>query len=269
MILFPNCKINLGLNIVGKRADNYHNLETVFYPLPLRDVLEAIPSDTLELHISGLPVPGEKNDNLCLGAYHLLKKDFPALPFVAVHLYKHIPAGSGLGGGSADGAFMLKLLDEKFHLNLSPDQLLGYARQLGSDCSFFIANKPCFASGRGEILEPVQPGLSDVSFVLVHPGIHIDTRQAFSKLTPAVPAISIREIISRPVDTWKDVLKNDFEIPVLNEYPALRNIKENLYTAGALYASMSGSGSDFYGIFEKNRVPSISFEQNFEVAIIK
>src|ERR1700722_8415330 len=132
MILFPNCKINLGLNIVGKRADNYHNLETVFYPLPLRDVLEVIPSGTLELHISGLPVPGEKNDNLCLRAYHLLKKDFPALPFVAVHLYKHIPAGSGLGGGSADGAFMLKLLDEKFHLNLSPDQLLGYARQLGS-----------------------------------------------------------------------------------------------------------------------------------------
>jgi 4-diphosphocytidyl-2-C-methyl-D-erythritol kinase len=269
MIFFPNCKINLGLNIVRKRADNYHDLETVFYPLPVKDVLEIIPSETVECIISGLSVAGEIQNNLCVKAWHLLKKDFPALPAVKLFLHKNIPIGAGLGGGSADGAFMLKLLNEKFHLHLSIDQLIHYALQLGSDCPFFIHNKSCFATGRGEILEHVQTDLSAYSFLLVSPGIPIDTKWAFSQLSPSPPAKPISKIIKQPVYTWKEELKNDFETPVLKQHPVLGTIKETLYKNGAVYASMSGSGSSFYGIFEKNHIPSISFGQNFQSVTIK
>jgi 4-diphosphocytidyl-2-C-methyl-D-erythritol kinase len=269
MISFPNCKINLGLNIIGKRADDYHNIETVFYPIQINDVLEIIPADEFKFSISGLAVEGDTNDNLCVKAYLLLKKDLPELPPVNILLHKAIPTGAGLGGGSADGAFTLMLLNEKFKLNLSTGQLINYASQLGSDCPFFIINRPCFASGRGEVLEPAQIDLSAYSFLLIHPSIHINTAWAFSQLNISEKFFSIKEIISQPIYLWKEKLKNDFEEPVFNKYPELKMIKEKLYNADALYASMSGSGSSVFGIFEKNNIPSISFEKNFSVFIIK
>ena len=185
MIVFPNCKINLGLHILGKREDGFHNLETVFYPLLFRDALELIPAtnNTTEIEFtgSGLAVDGNVSDNLCVKAYYLLKKNFPQLPLVKIHLHKAIPMGAGLGGGSADAAFMLKLLNEKFNLNISTPQLLNYALELGSDCPFFIINKPCIATGRGEILEEIEVDLSAYKIVLINPGIHINTGWAFSQ----------------------------------------------------------------------------------------
>jgi 4-diphosphocytidyl-2-C-methyl-D-erythritol kinase len=269
MISFPNCKINLGLNITGKRADGYHNIETVFYPIQINDVLEIIPADEFKFSISGLAVEGNMNDNLCVKAYSLLKQDFPQLPPGNIFLHKAIPTGGGLGGGSADGGFTLMLLNEKFQLNLSTTQLINYASQLGSDCAFFIINKACFASGRGEVLEQAEIDLSAYSFLLVHPNIHINTTWAFSQLNISDKNFSIKAIISQPISSWKEKLKNDFEEPVFNKYPELKMIKEKLYKSGALYASMSGSGSTIFGIFEKNNTPSISFEKNFSVFIIK
>ena len=256
MLSFPNCKINLGLHILGKRDDGFHNLETVFYPVPFKDALELIPSTNtgIEFTATGLAVDGNAADNLCVKAYHLLKKDFPEIPTIKIHLHKAIPLGAGLGGGSADAAFMLKLLNEKFKLNLSTDQLINYALQLGSDCPFFIINKPCLATGRGEMLEEIAVDLSAYKIVLINPGIHINTGWAFSNISPAKPARSIKEIIHQPVNTWKDELKNNFETAVFTAHPAIKAIKETLYAQGAMYAAMSGSGSSVFGIFRQDSV---------------
>jgi 4-diphosphocytidyl-2-C-methyl-D-erythritol kinase len=256
MLSFPNCKINLGLHILGKREDGFHNLETVFYPVAFRDALELLPttnSDTeIEFTGTGMAVDGNTADNLCIKAYHLLKKDFPQLPAVKIHLHKTIPMGAGLGGGSADASFMLKMLNDKFKLNLSTLQLLNYGLQLGSDCPFFIINKPCFATGRGEILEEIKVDLSAYKIVLINPGIHVNTGWAFSNITPALPKKSIKEIVQQPINTWKDELKNDFETPVFAAHTQVKEIKESLYQQGAIYAAMSGSGSTVFGIFEPN-----------------
>lgn len=270
MLSFPNCKINLGLHILGKRDDGFHNLETVFYPVPFKDALELIPSTNtgIEFTATGLAVDGNAADNLCVKAYHLLKKDFPEIPTIKIHLHKAIPLGAGLGGGSADAAFMLKLLNEKFKLNLSTDQLINYALQLGSDCPFFIINKPCLATGRGEMLEEIAVDLSAYKIVLINPGIHINTGWAFSNITPAQPARSIKEIIHQPVNTWKDELKNDFESAVFTAHPAIKEIKEALYTQGAVYAAMSGSGSTVFGIFEPNTGPVTLKDSNYFIKII-
>lgn len=270
MLSFPNCKINLGLHILGKRDDGFHNLETVFYPVPFKDALELIPSTNtgIEFTATGLAVDGNAADNLCVKAYHLLKKDFPEIPTIKIHLHKAIPLGAGLGGGSADAAFMLKLLNEKFKLNLSTDQLINYALQLGSDCPFFIINKPCLATGRGEMLEEIAVDLSAYKIVLINPGIHINTGWAFSNITPAQPARSIKEIIQQPVNTWKDELKNDFESAVFTAHPAIKEIKEALYTQGAVYAAMSGSGSTVFGIFEPNTGPLSLKDSNYFIKII-
>ena len=281
MIVFPNCKINLGLHVIRKRDDGYHDLETVFYPLPLRDALEVVRpeaggrkseagSQTLDVrnvdfHMSGLIVNGKPEDNLCIKAYDLVKKDFPQLPAIQMHLHKAIPMGAGLGGGSSDGAFTLQLLNEKFQLNISREQLLDYALRLGSDCPFFIINKPCIATGRGELMQAVSLDLSSYSFLLVHPGIHVNTGWAFSQLTPAAPPQSLTAIIQQPVTNWPSLLKNDFEMPVLQYHPELKALKEKLYEAGALYASMSGSGSCFYGIFSKDNVPDLAWPDNYKV----
>jgi len=266
VIAFPNCKINLGLNIIRKRSDGFHDLETVFYPLPFYDVLEIIHAtndkqqlDDISFTISGITIEGNKGDNLCIKAYGLLKKDSPDLQPVQIHLHKSIPSGAGLGGGSADGAFALKLLSDKFDLNLSTSQLINYALQLGSDCPFFIINKPCFATGKGEVLEPVDINLITYKFILITPGIHIHTANAFSQIIPALPDKSIKEIIQQPVATWRNNLKNDFEEIVFKQYPEIKNIKEELYNEGAIYASMSGSGSTVYGIFEKEKKVQLSF----------
>ena len=265
MVSFPNCKINLGLNIVNKRDEGYHDIETVFFPIQLKDVFEIIEKEKFEFSTSGFSIEGEPEKNLCIKAYNLLKNDFPQLPAIQMHLHKAIPMGAGLGGGSADGAFALKLLNKKFELSLSEKQLINYSLQLGSDCPFFILNKPCFATGRGEILEQTEMDLSEYKFLIVHPPIHISTAWAFTSIKAMRPIKSIKKIIQQPISTWKAELINDFEKPVFEKYPEIKNIKDKLYNAGAIYASMSGSGSAGYGIFKKENAISISFPENYFV----
>lgn len=259
MIVFPNCKINLGLQILNKREDGYHNLATVFYPVGWKDVVEVIRKDDgrqkthdISFSSSGLEVAGDPQNNLCIKAYQLLKKDFPSLPSVQMHLHKTIPMGAGLGGGSADGAFTLKLLNDKFQLGLSQQQLIDYALQLGSDCPFFILNQPVYATGRGEIIEPFNLDLSAYQFVIVNPGIHVNTGWAFAQLQlKDAPRPDLRTIVQQPINTWKEELINDFEAPVCKAHPEIAAVKEELYNAGALYASMTGSGSTVFGVFER------------------
>lgn len=267
MVSFPNAKINLGLNIIRKRRDGYHDLETVFCSVDLKDALEVIQSTETNFHLSGLPVNGNHNDNLCLKAYRLLKKDFPDLPYLNIYLHKAIPMGAGLGGGSSDGAFMLYILNKKFQLNLSQEQLINYALQIGSDCPFFIINKPCFATGRGEVLTPLEVDLSAYKIVLINPGIHVSTKEAFSNLVPSIPQKSIRQIITQPISTWKNELVNDFEINVFKLFPEIKEIKAILYNSQAVYASMTGSGSTVFGIFEGNAELNFSFPANYTCII--
>jgi len=269
MIAFPNCKINLGLNIIRKRKDNYHDIETVFYPVDLKDALEIVAAENNrnEFNLTGLPV-GDVENNLCLQACDLIKKDYPELPFIKMHLHKSIPVGAGLGGGSADGVFTLKILKEKFLTELTIGQLTNYALQLGSDCPFFLHNDPCFASGRGEVLLPVDIDLSYCKIILVNPGIHINTRWAFDQIKPAVPQKSSRQIVTQPIETWKDELTNDFEKPVFKHYPQVRKIKEDLYKNGALYAGLSGSGSTVYGIFNKTSTLKVEIPGTYFSRII-
>lgn len=282
MLIFPNCKINIGLNIVGRRDDGYHDLETIFYPIyKLPDAIEILPqaknsqsiteesanfsthsrftiddSRLIDYQFSGLAIEGNTESNLCFKAYHLLKKDFPQLPPIHLCLHKTIPMGAGLGGGSADGAFTLRLLNQKFHLKLLTSQLLDYALQLGSDCPFFILNKPCFAWGRGEMLETISLNLSGYSIILIHPGIHVSTAQAFAGITPTQPVNSVQEAILQPIETWQENVTNDFEKKVFEQHPFLHQIKNRLYETGALYASMSGSGSTIYGIYTTGHHPA-------------
>jgi 4-diphosphocytidyl-2-C-methyl-D-erythritol kinase len=269
MIVFPNSKINLGLRILRKRNDGHHDLETVFYPVPLTDIFEITTykdherTPVIPFTTSGLPIETDTLSNLCSKAYKLLKRDFPELPHVQMHLHKVIPAGAGLGGGSADAAFTLKLLNEKFNLGLSTPELIDYAFQLGSDCPFFIINKPCFATGRGEFLEGINPVLLSYKLVIINPGIHINTGQAFRHIIPAIPDRSVKEIILGPIEKWKDELKNDFEKSAFKQYPEIVNIKDQLYIAGAIYASMSGSGSTVYGIFPKQKKIQLSFPSHY------
>ena len=271
MIVFPNCKINLGLNILRKRSDGHHDLETIFYPLPLTDVLEITTytgherTPVIPFTTSGLPIETDTVSNLCSKAYKILKKDFPDLPLVQMHLHKVIPLGSGLGGGSADAAFTLKLLNEKFGLQLSFNQLCEYAIQLGSDCPFFIINKPCFATGRGEELQEMSVNLSAYKILIVNPGIYINTGEAFRHIKPTIPERSIKKVIASPIKIWKDQLKNDFEVYAFKKYPELVDIKDQLYLAGAVYASMSGSGSTVYGIFPKQNETKLQFPSHYFV----
>jgi 4-diphosphocytidyl-2-C-methyl-D-erythritol kinase len=268
MIVFPNCKINLGLHITRKRPDGFHDLETVFYPLPLTDALEVVNHGRLFFGVPGLSIPGKPGENSCMKAWELLKEDFPELPMVNFMLFKNIPIGAGLGGGSADAAFMLTTLNELNQLNLSREQLLHYAAKLGSDCPFFIYNEPCYATGRGEILEPFKLDLSQWTFVLVNPGIHVNTGWAFGQITPQAPAQSLRENIQRPVEEWKDYITNDFETPIFSAHPELQQIKEDLYAQGAVYACMSGSGSTMVGMFPKNKKADVKFNTGYKVYIL-
>lgn len=270
MVVFPDCKINIGLNITSKRSDGFHNIETVFYPIKWTDILEITNSinPLSALHLSGLKIQGSESENICLKAYNLLKLDFPQLPSININLHKVIPTGAGLGGGSANGAFTLMLLNNKFNLGLTEAQLIKYSLQLGSDCPFFILNKPCFAKGRGEDLMSVDLNLSAYTIVVVNPGIHINTGWAFSKIMPAVPAKSIKDIIEQPVETWKQEMKNDFEAPVFTAHPEVESIKQKLYESGAVYASMSGSGSSVYGIFPSQFLPDLTWPAHYNNKII-
>ena len=254
MITFPNAKINLGLNIVEKRPDGYHNLETIFYPINLQDALEVTRRETNDkeytLHISGSPLEGEPEDNLVVKAYKLLKKDYPGLLPVDIHMYKHIPAGAGLGGGSSDAACMIKLLNDKFSLGLSTERMEEYAVKLGADCAFFIRNIPVFATGIGNLFEPVELSLKGYHIILIKPDIFVSTRDAFAEIKPVRPAVSLKEIVKQPMETWKNSMKNDFEDSVFKKFPEIAAIKDELYDLGAVYAAMSGSGSSVYGIFK-------------------
>lgn len=254
MLDFPNAKINLGLFITSKRPDGFHDLVSCFYPVKWCDALEILPAPENKFDVTGLPVPGDPGSNLCLKAYQLLQKDHK-LPPVHMHLHKIIPMGAGLGGGSADAAFALKLLNKIFELKLNTGELQDYARQLGSDCAFFIENKPVLAVGKGDVFESVELDLSGFSCVVVYPGLHITTAEAYSKVSPQKPSVDIKEILKDDVGAWKASLYNDFERSLFPNYPELSALKDNLYEAGAAYASMTGSGSAVYGLF-KGEVPA-------------
>lgn len=250
MVIFPNAKINIGLNITERRADGYHNLETVFYPVKINDVLEIVPADKLSFESSGLDIPGRVEDNLCIKAYHLLKKDHDISP-VKIHLHKHIPIGAGLGGGSSDAAYFIRLVDQTFNLKLSVDEMQDYARQLGADCAFFIESKPVFAFEKGDEFEPIKLDLSRYSIVLVMPSAQVSTSEAYRGVRPTEVKTSLIELISMPVAEWKKYIKNDFEESVFKNHVVIRGAKAALYEAGALFASMSGSGASVFGIFDK------------------
>lgn len=258
MLHFPNAKINIGLFVTQKRPDQYHDLETIFYPVPmLKDALELLPASSEEdfsMNITGLKVEGTQEQNLVFKAYQLLQKAFPEkVKSVQVHLLKAIPMGAGLGGGSADGAFMLKLLNRFFELGIEDTQLAEMALQLGSDCPFFIYNKPMLAFGRGEQLEPIDLDLSQYSLQLICPKVHVSTAQAFQHILPKQAPCSLKTMIALPIKEWKDSIYNDFEASVFSFHPLLAKIKNDLYAQGALYSSMSGSGSAFYAFFEKGK----------------
>lgn len=278
MITFPCCKINLGLNIVGELPNGYHTIETVFYPIPLTDALEVkkmdygFPSDTAcQLHVSCLEDHPERDtvlhlaakpqqDNLVVKAYELLAADY-RLPRVYAHLCKRIPMQAGLGGGSADGAFMIRLLDERFRLNMGNAEMERYAAKLGADCAFFITAEPSFATGIGDILSPADDAKGNLHgyyLALVKPDVAVSTREAYAAITPQKPQKCCRDIVRQPIETWRQELTNDFERPVFAKFPQLARIKEELYRMGAVYAQMSGSGSTLFGIFrqEPSAVPS-------------
>ncbi len=270
MITFPCAKINLGLNIVGKRDDGYHNLETVFYPIPITDALEIkymdekFPSPSpCDLKITGNAVDCKEDENLVVKAYNLLAADYQ-LPRVHAHLVKRIPSQAGLGGGSADAAYMIRLLDERFRLNIGIPEMERYAARLGADCAFFITAEPAYAEGIGNELMPIDGKGGDLAgyyLTVVKPDIAVSTREAYASIIPAKPAKCCREIVRQPIDTWRDELTNDFEKTVFAIYPELADIKQKLYDKGAVYAAMSGSGSAIFGIF---RQKPLDMEKNFE-----
>ncbi|QDK83107.1 4-(cytidine 5'-diphospho)-2-C-methyl-D-erythritol kinase [Spirosoma sp. KCTC 42546] len=248
MLTFPSCKINLGLRITEKRSDGFHNLQSCFYPVSWGDVLEIIPADKFSFSSSGLLIPGDLQGNLCVRAYSLLKADVD-LPPVQMHLHKLVPIGAGLGGGSADAAFVLRSLNEQFGLGLSVSQLEDYARQLGSDCAFFIQNRPLYCVEKGDVFSEIPLDLTGYHIVLVYPNLAISTAEAYAGVRPRQPEISLSEQLQMPIDSWRDTVHNDFEDSLFPRYPVLAQIKQQLYEAGAVYASMSGSGSTVYGIF--------------------
>ncbi len=270
MITFPCAKINLGLNIVSKRPDGYHNLETVFYPIPLTDALEIkymdekFPSESpCDLKITGNDVDCNEEDNLVIKAYQLLAADFQ-LPRVHAHLVKRIPTQAGLGGGSSDAAYMIRLLDERFRLNIGIPEMERYAAKLGADCAFFITADPSYAEGIGDVLMPADvpgAGLGGYYLAVVKPSVAVSTRDAYTAIVPKTPAKCCRDIVRQPIETWKDELVNDFEAPIFAMHPELAAIKQSLYDAGAVYAAMSGSGSALFGIF---REQPTGLENEFE-----
>lgn len=263
MINFPCAKINLGLNITAKRTDGYHDLETVFYPIPLTDALEiqlaesnSTSTNPCDITVTGIPVAGNEQDNLVVKAYNLLAADYE-LPHIQVHLTKRIPSQAGLGGGSSDCAFMIRLLNKQFQLDISTVKMEQYAAQLGSDCAFFINAKPAFATGRGELLEPISEGLQQLDgyyIAIVKPNIDVSTGKAFAQITCIRPSKSCLDIVKQPIETWAKELINDFEQPIFAAHSKLEEIKVKLYQRGAIYAAMSGSGSALFGLFAEEPI---------------
>jgi 4-diphosphocytidyl-2-C-methyl-D-erythritol kinase len=247
MLCFPHAKINLGLYVTGKRPDGFHTIQTLFYPIPYYDILEIVPADKPAIYLSGEALEGSTDNNSSWKAYRLLQNDY-VLPPVVIYLHKLIPAGAGLGGGSSDATHTLLTLNRLFELNLSDGQLLHYAAQLGSDCAFFTQSQPMLAEGRGELLHPAKVSLSGYCLLLVFPGIHISTAEAYAGIRPKAPPFALEETISLPVTEWQHLLSNDFEDHIFKQYPLLGKIKADLYGKGAVYAAMSGSGSTIFGL---------------------
>jgi 4-diphosphocytidyl-2-C-methyl-D-erythritol kinase len=265
MIVFPNAKINLGLNIVEKRSDGYHNIETIFYPIGLNDVLEVLPSETCtdySFSSSGITIDGDPEDNLIVKAYRLLRSEYQFSP-IDITLIKQIPFGAGLGGGSADASFMLKAMNELFGLKIAPKKLEKLSGKIGADCPVFIRNKPVFATGIGNVFTPIDLSLKGYFLLLIKPDIHVSTPEAYSLIKPEKPEKGLIELIKQPVINWKDAIKNDFEKSVFARFPVIEKIKDDLYEMGAVYASMSGSGSTVYGIFDKPPLQNDLFENCF------
>lgn len=262
MTSYPNAKINIGLNVVERREDGYHNIETIFYPIGLHDVLNVEISDTCSDYSfsnSGIHISGDPEENLIVKAYRLIKKNHQ-IPPIDISLLKQIPFGAGLGGGSSDGAFMLKTLNELFQLKITPKKLETLAAKLGADCPFFIRNQPVFASGIGNVFTPIELSLKGYWLLLVKPDIHVSTPDAYAGVTPSKPQISLTELVKKPIDEWKESVVNDFEKSVFAKFPVIEELKNQIYDLGAKYASMSGSGSSVYGIFETRP----DFEGKFE-----
>lgn len=271
VIRFPIAKINLGLNIVERRPDGYHNLETVFYPVSIKDVLEVFPMDEkfpssvdCDLKVSNIQIEGDEQKNLVVRAYQLLKQDFPQqMQRVHAHLFKRIPTQAGMGGGSSDCAVMISLLNDLFGLGLNNQQMIDYAARLGADCPFFVLNRPVYAEGIGERMQPIHLDLSSWVLAIVRPNIPVSTKEAFSYIHPKRPAKNCREIVAQPVETWRDELTNDFEPSVFQIHPEIGQIKDDLYQMGAVYAAMSGSGSALFGLFRKSVDLSSHFKGMF------
>ncbi|MBC35218.1 MAG: 4-(cytidine 5'-diphospho)-2-C-methyl-D-erythritol kinase [Bacteroidetes bacterium] len=264
MIIFPNAKINLGLSVTEKRPDGFHNIETVFYPVPLRDILEIVPAKnkSIQFKSTGLKIPGNQENNLVLKACKALQQDFQ-LPGMNIHLHKVIPMGAGLGGGSSNAAFAIKLVDKIFELNLSEEQMIKYAMPIGADCSFFIKNKAVFASQKGDVFEDIDLDLLGKYILIVKPNLHINTAEAYSGVTPFPKLISIKELIQNDLSDWNEVLKNDFEKSIFLKHPEIGQIKDSLLDLGAVYAAMSGSGSALFGIFDSEPECSELFKNYF------
>lgn len=270
MITFPIAKINLGLNVVARRSDGYHDLETVFYPVPICDALEVTPMDNLfpspydcDLKVSNISIEGDEQRNLVVRAYNLLKQDYPQLPRIHVHLHKAIPTQAGMGGGSSDCAYMIRLLNEQFQLGLTTQHMQDYAARLGADCPFFILSRPAYAEGIGERLEPITLDLSRYWIAIVRPDIPVSTKEAFSLIHPHRPLKNCRDVVMQPIETWRDYLVNDFEQSVFALHPEIGAIKEQLYSLGAVYAAMTGSGSSVFGLFTANINLSEHFPTSF------
>ncbi len=250
MISFPNAKINLGLHITEKRPDGFHNLETVFYPVGWCDVLEFVEANELQFTSSGISIPGDPESNLVMKAYRLLKKEFE-IPALKIHLHKQIPFGAGLGGGSSDGAFMLKMLNKVYDLNLSEERLIDYSLILGSDCPFFIMNKPVYATEKGDKMNIINLKLNGLFIIIVKPQVEVSTAKAFQLVVPQKSEISLDNLVHLPVQNWKYSIVNQFESSVFQQYPEVGAIRRQLYDSGAVYASMSGSGSSVFGLFRQ------------------
>lgn len=271
MLVFPNAKINLGLHIVSKRSDGFHNIETVFYPVSWCDALEVIENTESSLEFefsqSGLTIEGKAENNLLYKTWQAVR-EIKALPAIKVHLHKTIPMGAGLGGGSSDAAYFIKALNDKFELHLTPEQSLKIASVIGSDCAFFLTNRAAFACGKGDELRAVEINLNRYYILLVYPGIHSNTAQAYAGITPQSSPYNLSEhLTKRPVKEWKDFLKNDFEAGLFQRHPELSDIKAKLYKQGALYAGMSGSGSCLFGIFETE--PVIQWPEGYQFYLQK
>ena len=269
MLTFPNAKLNLGLYITERRPDGFHNLESVFLPLPWTDALEMLPAPAGQpetgITLTGRPIPGNPSTNLCVRAYELLQADFSQLPPVRLYLHKIVPIGAGLGGGSADAAFALRAANDLFSLGISVEALESYARRLGSDCAFFIRNKPVLAIEKGDIFEEIDLRLTGTGCVVVYPNLHISTAEAYAHITPQQPVHPLRAALAQPMSTWRDSVSNDFETALTPAHPVLADIKQQLYAAGATYASLSGSGSAVYGLWESGAPVTTTWPAEYTV----